>query len=410
MISPSPPSPRARRILLADCDMFFVQVAQLEDPGGVGTLDLLLVGGKPEHRGVVASASYGARRYGVRSAMPMSQALRLCPQATVVPVPREACARRSAQVQHVLQRFAPVVEAASIDEFYLDLSGTERIYGDEPLHATAERIQQAVREETGVAVSLGGGTQRTVAKMAVSFAKPAGVHIVPAGAEAEFMLRFELRELPSVGPVFADQLYRRGVRTVRDALQLDEATLALWLGDGRARWLYQRIRGIDPTPVGDAGEAKSVSHERTFPVDLNADDALDAELLSLVVDVASTLRSKGLRARTVTVRVRDADFRDRQVTRTLAEAIESDRAIHAVARELLTELRERRRTGVRLLSVATSRFASTDPTQTQLFGPIVETERDRALSRATDDLRARFGKAAIVRGRLLPEGDRDQHR
>ena len=401
----APPSaPGApRRILLADCDMFFVQVAKLEDPEGVGRLDLVMVGGRPESRGVVTSASYGARKFGVRSGMPMSQAVRLCPGATVVPVPRAACGRRSREVEAVLRRFAPTLEAASIDEFYLDLTGTERLYGDEPLDRTAERIRRAVREQTGISVSLGGGTTRMIAKMATRLAKPEGIHVVPAGAEQEFMLRWEVRDIPSVGPVLAEELRRRGVRSVREALALDEATLAAWMGESRGSWLFRRVRGIDPTPVGEPAETKSVSHERTFARDLQRDDEIEAELLRLAVDTGSTLRRKGLRGRTVTVRVRDADFRDRQASRTLPEAVESDRAIHDTARSLLARLRAQRRTPVRLLGVGVSSLAPVDgPGQMALFdAAFAETEKDRSLSRAADAIRARFGAGALQPGRIL---------
>jgi len=392
-----------RRILLADCDMFFVQVAKLEDPDGVGRLDLVLVGGRPESRGVVTSASYGARRFGVRSGMPMSQAVRLCPGATVVPVPRDACVRRSREVEATLRRFAPTVEAASIDEFYLDLTGTERMYGGEPLERTAERIRQAVRARAGISVSLGGGTTRTLAKMATRLAKPEGIHVVPAGEEQAFMLRWEVSDLPSVGPVMAEALRRRGVRTVREALGVDESTLSLWLGESRGRWLYRRVRGIDPTPVDETVETKSVSHERTFARDLREEGEIEAELLRLAVETGATLRGKGLRGRTVTVKVRDAEFRDRQASRTLPDAVESDRAIHEAARALLARLREQRRTPVRLLGIGVSSLAPADgPGQIALFDAgLAETEKDRSLSRAADAIRARFGAGALQPGRIL---------
>ncbi|MDQ3388805.1 MAG: DNA polymerase IV [Gemmatimonadota bacterium] len=398
----APPAPLPRRILLADCDMFFVQVAMLEDPHGVGRLDLVLVGGRAEERGVVTSASYGARAFGVRSGMPTSQAVRLCPAATVVPVPREACSRRSRDVGAVLRRFAPVVEAASIDEFYLDLSGTERLYGDEPLHDTALRIQRAVSEEAGIVVSIGGGTQRTLAKMATRLAKPAGVHVVPAGEEQEFMLRWELRDLPSVGPVLAEALRRRGVHTVREALRFDLKTLSLWIGESRARWLHDRIRGVDPSPISAESEVKSVSHERTFAEDLHAERPVERELLRLCAEVGVSLRKKQLRARTVTVKVRDADFRDRQASHTLPDAVESDRAVHVVARSLLRGLRERRRTGVRLLGVGLSRFDSGEGPEQGGFFPVegAESERDRSLSRAADSIRERFGTQALLPGAI----------
>ncbi len=155
-----------RRILLVDCDAFFVQVARLQDPEGAGRTPLLLVGGSAEGRGVVTSASYACRPFGVRSGMPMGEALRLCPEARVVPVPRRACVERSRAVLGTLRELAPVVQAASIDEFYLDLTGMERLLRDEPLEASGERIRTRVRERTGISVSVGGGTNRLVAKLA----------------------------------------------------------------------------------------------------------------------------------------------------------------------------------------------------------------------------------------------------
>ncbi|MDQ3556845.1 MAG: DNA polymerase IV [Gemmatimonadota bacterium] len=397
--------PPSRRILLADCDCFFVQVAQLEDPRGLGCLERVIVGGRAEGRGVVTSASYGARAFGVRSAMPTAHALRLCPDATVVPVPREACSRRSREVRGALERWAPVVEAASIDEFFLDLSGTERLYAGEALAQTAARIQEAVREETGIRISLGGGSQRTVAKLATRLAKPNGVHVVPAGEEAEWMLRWQVADLPSAGPAFVQALERRGIRTVAEARALDRRTLELWLGARRGGWLWERVRGIDPTPVEVRAAAQSLGHERTFATDLHGDDEVRAELLRLVVEVGAGLRDRGRRARTVTVRLRDADRRDRQHSRTLPEGVESDRAIGDAARELLDRLRAERRTGVRLLGVALSRFGPAGGAeQPGLFAAGGESERDQSLSRALDRVRARWGKEALLPARIVGTG------
>src|SRR6267143_2057439 len=181
-----------RLILLADADAFYVAVARLVDPDGAGKAPLLIVGGAVERRGVVTSASYEARAYGVHSAMPMARAVRLCPGAMVVPVPWGACVEKSAQIGAVLRRFTPVVEQASSDEFYLDLSGTEQLYGGEPFAATARRMREAVIAETSLSLSIGGGTSKFVAKLAAGVAKPRpsgaadGVHVVAPGAEADF--------------------------------------------------------------------------------------------------------------------------------------------------------------------------------------------------------------------------------
>src|SRR5436305_14718265 len=161
-----------RRILLADADAFFVAVARLVDPEGAGREPLLIVGGTRESRGVVCSASYEARKYGVRSAMPIARALRLCPRAMCVPVPRRACSEKSRQIRAVLDRFAPMVEGASVDEWYLDLGGTEGLYANEPLAVTAARIRESVIAATSLSVAAGGGTTTLVAKPAVHPANP----------------------------------------------------------------------------------------------------------------------------------------------------------------------------------------------------------------------------------------------
>jgi DNA polymerase IV len=396
-----------RRLLLLDCDQFFVQCARLADPDGAGREALLLVGGSPDGRGVVTSASYETRRFGCRSAMPTAQALRLCPAAKVVPVPREMCSRKSREVRRVLEQFTPVVEAASIDEAYLDLTGTEALYRGESLADTARRIQAAVKADTAITVSIGGGPTRVVAKLAAERAKPAGVFVVAPGDEASFMADHELRDIPGVGPVLAERLRAMGLVAVRDALGLDASQLEGMLGPGRGAWLYDRIRGIGSDVVESGSAAKSMSREETFPRDLQDDDELGRELMALAIRVASDLRRQALRARTVTVKIKDGDFRSRTASRTLDQPLESDRAILAVATELLATLRARRRTGARLLGVAVSHFAPADEgTQLVLFDGAVaeaalETDRDRRLSEVTDRIQAKYGPGAIRPGRLV---------
>lgn len=397
----------ARRILLVDCDQFFVQCARLADPEGAGREALLLVGGTSAQRGVVTSASYATREFGVRSGMPTARALRLCPQAKVVPVPRALCGEKSRAVRVVLERFAPVVEPASIDEAYLDLAGTERLYHDEPIAETARRIQAAVLEETDIVVSIGGGTSKLVAKLAVGRAKPAGVHIVEPGAEQAFLSAFRLSDLPGVGPVFADELRALGLATVPQALCLDEQTMMRRLGDRRGAWLFRWIRGDDQRRVDSRQEARQLSRDETFAQDIDDDRMLERELLALVVRLGRDLRSDGVRARTITVRIRDADFRNRSAGRTLDQPLESDRAIYRTARELLTRLRAARRIPARLLSVAASQLTDGDGAQQLgLFAGETttgETERDRRLARLADSVRDRFGPDAIRPGRLLDD-------
>jgi len=397
----------ARRVLLADADAFFVAVARMIDPEGAGKEPLLIVGGTRESRGVVCSASYEVRKYGVRSAMPIARALRLCPQAMCVPVPRRACSEKSRQIRAVLDQFAPIVEGASIDEWYLDLGGTERLYGYEPLAVTAARIRERVTEATSLSVSIGGGTTKLVAKLAVERAKPkpgsgaTGVHIVGPGDEGAFLATFDLADIPMIGPRFQERLAKLGMRRAADVLQYDVDTLTQWLGPREAAWLHDRVRGIDPSEVeAHGGDAKSISRDETFSVDLDTDEDLARELLALVTRASSDLRADGLTARTITVRIRDHDFKTRQASRTLDAPVISDRVILEVARRLLSKLRRARGVPARLLGVSLSSLA-VDATADQLTlferrdSEIAETDRDRVIARTIDRVRAKFGEKGI---------------
>jgi DNA polymerase-4 len=423
---------QARRILLVDADAFFVAVARQADPEGAGRAALLIVGGRPGSRGVVCSASYECRAFGVHSAMPIRRALALCPDALCVPVPRDACTRRSAEIREVLARFSPVVQASSIDEWYCDLAGTEALYGHEPLSTTAHRIRDAVRAATGLYVSIGCATSRLVAKMAVERAKPkpgtdaTGVYMVPPGAERDFLAPFRLADLPMVGPRFAARLERQGLVWVRDVQRLSEETLVQQLGLRAGRWLAHRVQGIDDSLVVSGGRQKQVSREDTFARDLADEETIEGELLRLAVRVSADLRGRAFRAKTVTVKLRTADFRTRTAQRTLARFIASEKAVAQVARHLLRQLRRRGRTPVRLLGIGLSHFehetdeapSARSPTeQLALFPPPVpvippgtasdtlidpeETPREQALTRALDRIRARYGSEAILPARLV---------
>jgi DNA polymerase-4 len=402
-----------RRILLVDADAFYVAVARLVDPEGAGKARLLIVGGSPERRGVVTSASYEARAYGVHSAMPMARALRRCPEAMVVPVPWDACAGKSHEIKQVLRRFTPAVEQASSDEFYLDLAGTEGLYR-EPLAATARRIRVAVRSETSLTVSVGGGASKVVAKIAAGVAKPRpgtpadGVYVVEPGTEQQFMRQFALADIPLIGPKFQERLRQLGLRAVPDVLRHDRDTLVRLLGEREASWLYERVRGIDHGEVEPNRETKSISRDETFPQDVPDDDTLVTKLLALSDRAAADLREAGLRARTVTVKLRDADFTTRHASRTLPDPVRSERAVYAVARELLAKLRTARPRPARLLGVSLSQLVMPDAeAQLPLWdeppatGP--ETERDRLISRVLDEVRAKFGADKLTRGRTLGE-------
>lgn len=410
-----------RRILLADADAFFVAVARAVDPEGAGRAPLLIVGGRPGSRGVVCSASYETRAYGVRSAMPISQALRLCPRAMCVPVPRQACADSSRAIRRVLERFTPAVEGASIDEWYLDLTGTEALYAREPLEATARRIRDAVHAETAMSVSIGAGPNKLIAKLAAERAKPSrspearGVFVVDAGGELEFMRTVALAEIPGIGPKLQAKLRGVGLVSASDVLPHDVATLERWVGASTAAWLHDRVRGVSRSGVEARAPAKQMSREETFDRDIVDSAKLVSELRHLAAKVAADMRGEGLAARTITVKLRTRDFTTRAASRTLREPVESDRAVAETALALLGQLRRERKAPARLVGVALSNLTSgRDAEQLSMFGAdagredVVERAKDRDLSRAVDRVRERFGDDAIRTGppRRRPIGEK----
>jgi len=394
-----------RRILLADADAFYVAVARAVDPDGAGKAALLIVGGSRESRGVVCSASYETRKFGVRSAMPIARALRLCPGAMCVPVPFKECIRRSAEIREALQHYTPVVEGASIDEWYLDLTGTEGIYQHEPLAATAHRIRDGIRAQTGLTLSIGGGTNKLIAKMAVDRAKPSrggeGILIVEPGSEQDFLRSCTLADIPLVGPKFQARLAAHGLITVADALRYDLETLGTWMSKREAQWLWNRIHGTDIADVFHRTTNRGISRDETFSKDLTDDGDIERELLRLVTRAAADMRGDGLTARTVAVRLRDWDFKTRGAQRTLPEPVVSDRVILRVAHELLAKLRSARRVPSRLVGVRLSGLkpvVAVDQLELPTTGE--ETERDRGLARAIDRVRGKFGPKSILPGGL----------
>ena len=390
-----------RRILLADADAFYVAVARAVDPDGAGKAALLIVGGSRESRGVVCSASYETRKFGVRSAMPIARALRLCPDAMCVPVPFKECVRRSAEIRQALQHYTPVVEGASIDEWYLDLTGTEGIYKNEPLAATAHRIREGIRAQTGLTLSIGGGTNKLIAKMAVDRAKPSrggeGILIVEPGAEQDFLRSCALADIPLVGPKFQARLALRGLITAEDVLRHDLAALERRMSKREAHWLWNRVHGHDEGDVSHRTMNRGISRDETFGKDLREDSDIERELLRLVTRAAADMRGDGLTARTVAVRLRDWDFKTRSAQRTLPEPVVSDRVILRVAHELLAGLRNARRVPARLVGVRLSGLAKAEVIdQTAILSE--ETDRDRGLSRAIDRVREKFGRKSILPG------------
>ncbi len=394
-----------RRILLIDADAFFVGVARLVDPEGAGRAARLIVGGRPGGRGVVCSASYEARSRGVRSAMPIRSALRLCPDALCVPVPAE-CGQYSRAIRAELERWSPLVESASIDEWYLDLSGTEALYRA-TFAETAHMIRDAVRAATGLAVSIGGGPSKYIAKLAVEVAKPgrggSGVAIVDADGVRAFLDPLPVAAVPGVGPRTEQRLITIGIRVLGEARTAPPELLERALGTHGAAWLRRRALGLDDRPVAPRAPRKQISHERTFGRDVADDAVLRRRLLALAARTGADLRAAGLRARTVTVKLRDTRFRTRTMALTLRSPVESDAAIRRTTLHLFQALRERMPGAIRLAGIGVGGFGD-GPGATEQLGlfasrPVAEeSPRDIALARALDRVRTRFGAAALQQG------------
>lgn len=376
--------PRAESTVLhVDMDAFFVSVELLERPELAGKP--VVVGGRPDQRGVVAAASYEARKYGIHSAMPLRTAARLCPEAIFLDGRHAKYGEWSDRVAAILARFSPVVEMVSIDEACLDLAGTERLHGP-PLRA-ADTLLRAISGATGLPCSAGLGATRLVAKVASDQAKPKGLLWVPPGQEARFLGPLPVRKIPGIGPVTERALRALGIEFVRDLASMPHEKLQDIFGQwGTA--LYRKARGGDAYEFVLDAEPKSISHNHTFGEDTADAVLLEATLSHLSQKACKRLREAGLAARTLTLTIRYQGFQTYTRSRSLSEPLQFDADAFRIFLSLLREHRDRRRR-VRLLGVAFSGFTS-GARQLDLLDP----ERRRKLqnlSRAADQLRDRFG-------------------
>jgi DNA polymerase-4 len=380
-----------RTILHVDLDAFFAAVEQRDRPELRGK-PVIVGGGGPNDRGVVSTASYEARVFGVRSAMPLRTAGRLCPQGIFLPVDGAKYGAASKQVMAVLRRFTPLVEPISIDEAFLDVTGSRRMFGDG--EAIGRQIKDAVRAETGLTISVGVATTKLVAKIASDLRKPDGLVVVEPGGEAAFLAPLEIARLWGVGQKSAAVLKEDGVRTIGDLAALPDDLLARRFGS-MGPVLGQRARGIDADPVSGRDPAKSVGHEHTFDVDTSDPEQIERTLLAMSEGVAGRLRDAGVKASTITVKIRDTTFRTITRQRTLPDATDLTDPIFRTALELARP--EVRGLRIRLLGVTASGLGERE--QLALFA--ADDPRRRRVVEAADAVRHRYGDRAITRARLV---------
>jgi len=381
-----------RIIFHVDMDAFFVSVEELYDPSLKGKA--VVVGGQRDERGVVSAASYEARKFGVHSAMPLRTAAKLCPHAIFVDGHSDRYRECSEKVHKVLGAFSPQVEMASIDEAYLDMTGTQRLHG--PALKAAHTLHQRMKADTGLNCSVGIGTSRLIAKVSSAQAKPNGMLYIVPGEEAKFLAPLDVREIPGVGKVMESHLHALGIKKVGDLARLEESELSARFG----KWgmaLAGKARGEDAggwfdSEVGADTEAKSISHEHTYNEDTADPSQLEATLMRLSEMVGRRLRESQFYARTIQLKLRYKDFTTLTRAHTLASPTQLDTEIFEEVRALF---RKNWKKGIpmRLLGVQASSFTS-QPDQIDLLDGNRQRRWKDALA-AADRLRDKFGESSV---------------
>jgi len=384
---------RTKTIFHVDMDAFFVSVEELSDPSLKGKA--VVVGGQRDERGVVSAASYEARKFGVHSAMPLRTAAKLCPHAIFVDGHPDRYRECSAKVYEVLNTFSPLVEMASIDEAYLDMTGTDRLHGP-PLRA-AHALHNKVKSETQLNCSVGIGASRLIAKVSSAKAKPNGVLWVIPGQEAKFLAPLDVRDIPGVGKVMEQNLHALGIHQVADLARLEDDVLEERFG----KWglaLAGKARGEDAggwfdTEVGEHSDPKSISHEHTFNEDTANPVQLETTLMRLTEMVARRLREHSFYARTIQLKLRYKDFTTITRAHSLAAPTQLDTEIFEQIR-ILFRKNWKKGAEIRLLGVQVSSFEEAAPGQLDLLDDGRHQRWQQALAVA-DRLRDRFGEGSV---------------
>jgi DNA polymerase-4 len=379
----------SRSIIHLDMDAFYASVEMLDQPALRGRP--VVVGGTSD-RSVVSAASYEARKYGIHSAMPMVRARQLCPGAVFLPVRMGRYREISDRIMAIFERFTPLVEPISLDEAFLDVTGSSSLFGSGVEIAIA--IKRLIKKETGLTGSAGVAASKLLAKIASDLHKPDGLTVVEPGREREFLAPLPIGKLWGVGKTTLQELALLGVTTIGDLAGLPPEILDARFGKSGS-YLHRAAQGIDDRSVVPEREAKSVGHEDTYEADLLDPARMRQELLSLATRVGARLRRYSLRGRTITLKVKFHDFKLVSRSATLAEATDDDLTLFRLACELLRQTEAGRRP-VRLLGISLSNLAQAcAPRQPDLFGVSRQKDRREKLNRAIDDVNRKFGRQTI---------------
>lgn len=387
---------RIRWIMHVDMDAFYASVEQRDHPEYRGLP--VVVGAQPGRRGVVSTCSYEARVFGIRSAMPISDAYRRCPDAVYLRPDMPRYVEVSRQVLEVLADISPVIEQVSVDEAYLDITGLERLYG--PPRSIGERVKERVRERTGLNCSVGIGPNRLIAKLASDYDKPDGLTIVDVNEVERFLDPMPVSNLRGVGPRNLKTMARLGIKTVQQlrALPLDQ--LNSYFGDSMGESLYRQARGVSSDRVGEQSGRQSLSKETTFNEDITDQEQLRATLRGLAAEVGRSLRQAGLKGNVVTLKLRLSGFETHTRQRRLSSPGNADATLFRVAWELFQSSAFVRRP-VRLIGLGVSDWSDGAHTNLDLFDAVEDDERQERLYSMLDKATERFGNGKLSLGAPL---------
>jgi DNA polymerase-4 len=384
-----------RAILHIDMDAFYASVEEREQPGLVGRP--VIVGGSPRGRGVVSAANYAARQFGIHSAMPMARAVRLCPEAVCLPVRMQLYAAVSHQIREIFHRYTPLVEPLSLDEAFLDVTLSERLFGS--AETIAHSIKEAIRDELSLVASVGIAPNKFIAKIASDLDKPDGFVEVKADEIQAFLGPLPVSRVWGVGKATGKELARLGITTIRQLRQQSEQVLLDRFGKFGSH-LWHLANGIDERPVVSDAEAKSISNETTFDTDIGQRDTLQAWLMELTEQVCWRLRQHELYGRTVQIKLRFPDFSTITRSHTLAEATQQTSQVWQAALELFNKAMEKESRPLRLVGVGVSGLgdkAHRPQVQADMFEQPNDT-RQSQLDDVADAIKSRFGSDGIRRG------------
>jgi DNA polymerase-4 len=391
-------------ILHIDMDAFYASIELRDNPSLVGKP--VVVGGSAKGRGVIAAASYEARKYGLHSAMPASTALRRCPNAVFIKPRMQRYAMVSGQVREIFHRFTSVVEPLSLDEAFLDVTGCQRLFGDTVTIACS--IRQEIKDQLGLTASAGIAPNKFLAKIASDLNKPDGLTYVDPNQIQEFLDPLEVSRVWGVGPKTAAKLAAVGVQNVGQLRGFDKQQLKTIFGNN-ADHFWQLSRGIDARSVVPDREAKSISHETTFPIDIVNDDALSAWLYELTDQVGRRLRRIQIRGRTVVVKIRDENFNTITRSKTLAQPSNSTDEFWRAVKELFSSVRRENAVPIRLLGMGVKELSGDKKVQRSLFDHN-QTDKMKALEKTRDKIKDSFGDGALTSGASLEHSVRFQKR